>query len=160
MAAQRSNRSAMISRRRSAPTARARPIECTTSANSTVTCLYSADCCCVIGDPQASQNRALSRSSIPHAVQVASAVIGPLVSSTPPDAPRIGAYSRPTNRWTRNTRLIHVFGPVGLAAQTSRTEQLLEIAHQRRRWCHPERLVQLEGGDAVPTDEPQVHLRR
>ena len=33
----------MISRSRSAPTAAAMSIECTTSANSTVTCLYSAD---------------------------------------------------------------------------------------------------------------------
>ena len=33
----------MISRNRSAPTAAAMSIECTTSANSTVTCLYSAD---------------------------------------------------------------------------------------------------------------------
>ena len=32
----------MISRSRSAPTAAAMSIECTTSANSTVTCLYSA----------------------------------------------------------------------------------------------------------------------
>ena len=35
--------SAMISRSRSAPTAAAMSIECNTSANSTVTCLYSAD---------------------------------------------------------------------------------------------------------------------
>ena len=40
--AQRSDRSAMISRNRSAPTAAAISIECTTSANSTVTCLNSA----------------------------------------------------------------------------------------------------------------------
>ena len=32
----------MISRNRSAPTAAAMSMECTTSANSTVTCLYSA----------------------------------------------------------------------------------------------------------------------
>ena len=33
----------MISRSRSAPTAAAMSIECTTSANKTVACLYSAD---------------------------------------------------------------------------------------------------------------------
>src|ERR1700741_3656716 len=42
-AAQRSARSAMISRSRSTPTLAAISIEWTTSANSTVTCLYSAD---------------------------------------------------------------------------------------------------------------------
>ena len=41
--AARLTRSVMISRSRSAPTAAAMSIECTTSANSTVTCLYSAD---------------------------------------------------------------------------------------------------------------------
>ena len=35
----------MISRSRSAPTAAAMSIECTTSANRTVTCLYSAELC-------------------------------------------------------------------------------------------------------------------
>src|SRR6478672_11673057 len=42
-AAEQSKTPAMISRRRSAPTAAAMSIERTTSANNTVTCLYSAD---------------------------------------------------------------------------------------------------------------------
>ena len=47
----------MISRSRSAPTAAAMSIECTTSANSTVTCLYSADrVACVTGAPHSLQN--------------------------------------------------------------------------------------------------------
>ena len=47
----------MISRSRSAPTAAAMSIECTTSANNTVTCLYSADAAaCVIGVPHLLQN--------------------------------------------------------------------------------------------------------
>ena len=42
---------------RSAPTAAAMSIECTTSANSTVTCLYSADrLTCVTGAPHSLQN--------------------------------------------------------------------------------------------------------
>ena len=57
----------MISRSRSGPTAAAMSIECTTSANSTVTCLYSADvAAAVIGDPHSSQNFAVARNSAPH----------------------------------------------------------------------------------------------
>src|SRR6478672_2377403 len=65
--AQRSARSAMISRNRSAPTAAAMSIECTTSANNTVTCLYSADrLTCVTGAPHSLQNLELGGSSVPH----------------------------------------------------------------------------------------------
>ena len=56
-----STSSAMISRSRSAPTAAAMSIECTTSANSTVTCLYSAGVVAVAtGAPHSLQNRAIS----------------------------------------------------------------------------------------------------
>ena len=52
----------MISRHRSAPIAVAMSIECTTSANSTVTCLYSARVSfAVTGTPQASQNCEFAR---------------------------------------------------------------------------------------------------
>ena len=55
-AAEVSTSSVMISRNRSAPTAAAMSMECTTSANSTVTCLYSAGCFDgVIGDRDASR---------------------------------------------------------------------------------------------------------
>ena len=57
----------MISRSRSAPTAAAMSIECTTSANSTVTCLYSAwVSCAVIGAPHLLQNLEFGGSSVPH----------------------------------------------------------------------------------------------
>src|SRR6516165_8451281 len=57
----------MISRSRSAPTAAAISIECATSANSTVTCLYSADVAAgVIGAPHLLQNRESGGSSVPH----------------------------------------------------------------------------------------------
>ena len=46
----------MISRNRSAPTAAAMSIECTTSANNTVTCLYSA-------------GRATDDAAVPHSLQ-------------------------------------------------------------------------------------------
>jgi hypothetical protein len=50
----------MISRSRSGPTAAAMSIECTTSANSTVTCLYSADrLTCVSPVPHSAQNLAV-----------------------------------------------------------------------------------------------------
>src|SRR6202044_3331087 len=57
----------MISRSRSAPRAAAMSIECTTSANSTVTCLYSADVAAgVIGAPHLLQNRESGGNSVPH----------------------------------------------------------------------------------------------
>jgi hypothetical protein len=47
----------MISRSRSGPTVAAMSIECTTSANSTVACLYSADRVAdVTGGPHSLQN--------------------------------------------------------------------------------------------------------
>ena len=52
----------MISRNRSAPTAAAMSIECTTSANSTVTCLYSAGFAAVdTAAPHSKQNFAFFR---------------------------------------------------------------------------------------------------
>ena len=69
-AAQRSARSAMISRSRSAPTAAAMSIECTTSANNTVTCLYSADwVACASRAPHSLQNLAVALNSVPHELQ-------------------------------------------------------------------------------------------
>src|SRR6478752_11365 len=57
----------MISRSRSGPTAAAMSIESTTSANSTVTSLYSADRVeCVSGAPHSLQNLELGGSSVPH----------------------------------------------------------------------------------------------
>src|ERR1700738_2897089 len=57
----------MISRSRSGPTVAAMSIECTTSANSTVTCLYSADrLTSVTGAPHSLQNLEFGGSSVPH----------------------------------------------------------------------------------------------
>src|SRR5580693_64283 len=57
----------MISRSRSAPTAAAMSMEWTTSANSTVTCLYSAGVVAVAtAAPHSLQNLAFSLSSVPH----------------------------------------------------------------------------------------------
>ena len=57
----------MISRNRSAPTAAAMSIECTTSANSTVTCLNSAVVVAVAtAAPHALQNFEFGGSSVPH----------------------------------------------------------------------------------------------
>ena len=50
-----------------APTAAAMSMECTTSANRTVTCLYSADeAVGLIGAPHLLQNRESAGSSMPH----------------------------------------------------------------------------------------------
>ncbi|MGW4099596.1 hypothetical protein [Mycobacterium sp. NPDC004974] len=66
----------MISRNRSAPTAAAMSIECTTSANSTVTCLYSAGGeSAETAAPHSLQNLAFSFSAVPHDPQDRSAVV-------------------------------------------------------------------------------------
>ena len=72
----RSTSSVMISRNRSAPNADAMSMECTASANSTVTCLYSAGTArTAIEDPPSSQNFAVARSSVPHVAQADPAAI-------------------------------------------------------------------------------------
>src|SRR6516165_1992919 len=66
----------MISRNRSGPTVAAMSIECTTSANSTVTCLYSAVAPgAAVGEPHSSQNFAVGRNSALHLVQANAAVM-------------------------------------------------------------------------------------
>jgi hypothetical protein len=73
----RSNKSDMISRNRSGPIAAAMSIERTTSAKSTVTCLYSATFAAFVrGAPHSSQNFAWSRSSVPQAGQATPVAIG------------------------------------------------------------------------------------
>ena len=76
--AERPTKSDMISRKRSAPNAAAMCIDRTTSANNTVTCLYSAASYnAAMGVPQLSQNLAPSRSSVPHDAQVGDAAVIP-----------------------------------------------------------------------------------
>ena len=85
----------MISRSRSAPTAAAMSIECTTSANSTVTCLYSADrVACVTGAPHSLQNLEFGRQFVPHDPQNS-----PVAVSPPPPSP-LGSTSVSFHRWS------------------------------------------------------------
>src|ERR1700730_1118786 len=75
----------MISRSRSGPTVAAMSIECTTSANSTVTCLYSADrLTSVTGAPHSLQNLEFGGSSVPHDLHGSPAAVSAprLLSST------------------------------------------------------------------------------
>src|SRR5215203_247195 len=65
----------MTSRNRSISRAAAISIERTTSANSTVTCLYSASTETPVGAPHSSQNLALSRRPVPHDPHATPAVI-------------------------------------------------------------------------------------
>ena len=66
----------MISRNRSAPTAEAMYIECTTSANRTVTCLYSADFAAAdTAAPHSLQNLEFGGSSVPHDPHTTVAVV-------------------------------------------------------------------------------------
>jgi hypothetical protein len=76
----------MISRSRSVPTVAAMSIECTTSANNTVTCLYSADVAAgVIGVPHSLQNLEFGGSSVPHDPHDSpDAVTAPRPSPVPP----------------------------------------------------------------------------
>src|SRR6476659_8158232 len=85
----------MISRNRSAPTATAISIECTTSANSTVTWLYSADrVACVSGTPHSLQNLEFGGSSVPHDPQNSAITVSP-----PPPSPP-GSTSVSFHRWS------------------------------------------------------------
>ena len=70
-------------------------IECTTSANSTVTCLYSADwVACVSGVPHSLQNLEFGGSSVPHDPQNS-----PVAVSPPPPSP-LGSTSVSFHRWS------------------------------------------------------------
>src|SRR5258705_2985926 len=76
--AARLTRSVIISRNRSAPTAAAMSIECTTSAKRTVTCLYSADWVARSrGVPHSLQNLELGGSSVPHDPQNSPVAVSP-----------------------------------------------------------------------------------
>src|SRR6187401_3145705 len=94
----------MISRSRSAPTAAAISIEWTTSANSTVTCLYSADrLTCATGAPHSLQNLEFSGSSVPHDPHDSpAAVTAPRLSSTPISCHRWSAMSAISLRHLRD----------------------------------------------------------
>jgi hypothetical protein len=69
-------------------------IEWTTSANRTVTCLYSARVSASwTGEPQPWQNRAFSRGSVPHVRHAAMAVIRPSADPGPQGSLRIGGWT-------------------------------------------------------------------
>src|SRR5262249_35682470 len=75
-AADLSNSAVMISRNRPSPTPGPMSIECTTSANITVTCLYSAgDGAALTGAPHSLQNLDVAVSSEPHDAQISAAVV-------------------------------------------------------------------------------------
>src|SRR5262249_25038807 len=87
----------MTSRSRSISRAAAMSIDRTTSANSAVTCLYSADrLTCVTGAPHSLQNFELAGISVPHDPHDSQeAVIAPRPSSSPP-----GSTSLSCHRWS------------------------------------------------------------
>src|SRR5262249_47224973 len=66
----------MISRNRSMSTAAAMSVDRTTSANSTLTCLYmAASPETAVGEPHPAQNLAFSRSPVPHPAHATSTVM-------------------------------------------------------------------------------------
>src|SRR5271166_2432916 len=89
----------MISRNRSEPTAAAMSIECTTSANKTVTCLYSAArVTCVSGVLHSLQNLEFGGSSVPHDPHNSP------VAVSPPPPSRLGSTSASFHRWSTTGR--------------------------------------------------------
>src|SRR5271167_2649518 len=85
--------SPMISRNRSAPTAEAMSIECTTSAKRTVTCLYSADGVASVSRvPHSPQNLAVGLDCAPQEPQNS-----PVAVSPPPPSP-LGSTSASFHR--------------------------------------------------------------
>src|SRR3954451_9079978 len=111
----------MISRNRSISTAAAMSIERTTSANSTVTCLYSAASTDTSCDPHASQNRAPSWGVAPHdrhpagAALTASSAADPAAQTDCPIRPGYGFTG--VNRGDFRTRGMrrHGDGPPAMA---------------------------------------------
>src|SRR6266403_4827696 len=101
----------MISRSRSAPTAAAMSIECTTSANNTVTCLYSADWVAdVIGVPHSPQNLAVGLDCAPQEPQNSP------VAVSPPTPSPLGSTSVSFHRWSA----MSVISPCHLRHEVSR----------------------------------------
>ena len=108
----------MISRSRSAPTAAAMSIECTTSANSTVTCLYSAAVAAgLTGAPHLLQNRESGGSSVPHDPHNSpAAVTAPRPSPVPPT-------SVSCHRWST----MSVISPSHLRDEVSRLSYVVDL---------------------------------
>src|SRR4051812_35940476 len=114
----------MISRNRSTSTAAAMSIECTTSANSTVTCLYSADRVAdVTGMPHSLQNLTVAPSCVPHDTHDNPAVVSP--SPHPRWDPRQYRFNagqrRPTYRRAICDLVRLVCGPLGRPSIFDRT---------------------------------------
>src|SRR6516162_10723771 len=87
----------MISRSRSAPTAEAMSMEWTTSANNTVTCLYSADrVTCVTGAPHSLQNLEFGGSSDPHDPHDSPAAVSAPRLSSPLGSTSVSCHRRST----------------------------------------------------------------
>jgi hypothetical protein len=70
-------------------------IECTTSANNTVTCLYSAGVSdTAVGEPHSSQNFAVGRNSAAHLEQANAAVMRPTIGRSPAKSGLFAAIHR------------------------------------------------------------------
>src|SRR5262249_8511151 len=92
----------MTSRNRSISRAAAMSIERTTSANSTVTCLYSADrLTCVTDAPHSLQNLELGESSVPHEPHDS-----PAAASAPRPSSPMGSTSVSCHRWSTMSAIL------------------------------------------------------
>src|ERR1700730_8322354 len=139
----------MISRSRSGPTVAAMSIECTTSANSTVTCLYSADrLTSVTGAPHSLQNLEFGGSSVPH---------DPHGSPAAVSAPRpLSSTSVSCHRWSTMSvisqcHLRHeVLRPSYVVSFETRPRNPQGLVHRERRMT--------PAGDLVPAQEEGAGL--
>src|SRR4029077_3430702 len=129
----------MISRSRSAPTAAAMSIECTTSAKRIVTCLYSADwVACVSRVPHSPQNLAVGLDCAPQEPQNS-----PVAVSPPPPSP-LGSTSVSFHCWST----MSVISPCHLRPEVLRPSYIVlfrdtGIAHRPDR-PSPHRLGPLD----------------
>ena len=134
----------MISRNRSAPTAAAMSIECTTSAKRTVTCLYSADL--VAGTravPHSLQNLAVVLDCAPHDPQNS-----PVAVSPPPPSP-LGSTSVSFHRRS----VMSVISPRHLRHEVSRPSDVVCFETDGKGGASPPRLypsVRLRPGVSSP----------
>src|SRR5262245_18782855 len=109
----------MISRNRSGPTAAAMSMDPTTSANRTVTCLYSAGVSdAAVGEPHSSQNFAVGRNSAAHLVQANAAVMGLTIGLALPTGRQHGGPVAPIDA-VRGSALVGEGG----APQQARAQQ-------------------------------------
>src|SRR5882757_2783204 len=149
----------MISRNRSAPTIAAMSIECTTSAKSTVTCLYSADrLTSVTGAPHSLQNLEFGGSSVPHDPHGSPAAI-----SAPLPSP-LGSTSVSFHCWSTMSVIspCHLRHEILTPSYVDSFEVFQNMSLRRRPWLHNRCLPRIRerATRILAAEQPQPTLVR